>query len=69
MKNGEIISAFVETLLQAPELTVLAVNRQLEKTRFEMKLLKTEPFIEFDVQPDHPFLWPMETAEKGVTLR
>ena len=69
LTNVEIVDAFVSTLLDAPELVVQAVNRRLENTRYEMKLLKAEPFKEYDKQEAHIYQLPpqvqMRMEEQG----
>jgi len=59
MKNEDIVSLFVETLLQNPEMTMQAVAMRLSTSRYELKLLKAEPFLEFDVPP-HLYQMPCQ---------
>ena len=68
--NVEIVDAFVATLLDAPELVVQAVNRRLENTRYEMKLLKADPFKEADEGEAHIYQFPpqiqIRMEEQGI---
>ncbi len=65
MKNEDIVSLFVETLLQNPEMTMTAVAIRLSTSRYELKLLKAEPFLEFDAKEahvqEHLYMFPTET--------
>lgn len=68
MKNAEIVDAFVQILLQDPELAIQAVQMRLGNTRYEIRLLKAEPFKEYDAKEDHIYQWPVNTGERGTAV-
>ena len=69
VSNTEVVNAFIEVLLKAPELTIQAVQMRLSTTRYEIKLLKAEPYKEADTQETHLYQFPFMTGEKGVDVR
>lgn len=62
MSNLDLVNAFVARLLEAPDLTMQAVQLRLSATDYELVLKKADPLKHFE-HPD-PYQFPLMTAQK-----
>lgn len=66
--NVQTVDAFVETLLLNPEMTMTAVALRLSTSRYELKLLKADPFLEFDQKHPDPYQLPFVEERNVETM-
>jgi len=71
MSNTELVNAFVDALLKAPDLTMQAIQIRLSATDYELRLLKADPCkTHHEKREPHGYqfngeLFPLHTGEKG----
>lgn len=68
MSNRDVVNAFIDTLLEAPDLTMQAVKLRLAHSDFELKLLKADILKPFEKEwaEAHIYQFPFMT-EGGVS--
>lgn len=64
MKNVEVVNAFIDVLLQDPQLAMQAVALRLSPTKYELTLKTVDPLKECG-HPD-PYQFPINTAERHL---
>ncbi len=80
MNNVAVVNAFVDTLLEAPDLTMQAVALRLSATNFELKLLRCDlagrlerdcwnPPAGFEFDEGGIASFPIKTGERGIPVK
>lgn len=69
MSNSEVVGAFIEVLLNSPELTMQLVRTRLSASDYELVLKHADPCKAFEKDWDEQEIFPFAIGMRGVPIR